>query len=74
VVDNGIGVKKEDQERIFEPFRQLDNPLTREKGGAGLGLAVARQIIEKHGGKIWVESEYGKGSRFSFTLLLAPAG
>ncbi len=74
VVDNGIGMKKEDQERIFEPFRQLDNPLTREKGGAGLGLAVARQIIEKHGGKIWVESEYGKGSRFSFTLLLAPAG
>ncbi|MBA7648763.1 Sensor histidine kinase RcsC [subsurface metagenome] len=74
VVDNGIGMKKEDQERIFEPFHQLDNPLTREKGGAGLGLAVARQIIEKHGGKIWVESEYGKGSRFSFTLLLAPAG
>ena len=74
VVDNGIGMKKEDQERIFEPFHQLDNPLTREKGGAGLGLAVARQIIEKHGGKIWVESEYGKGSRFSFTLLLTPAG
>jgi len=72
VIDNGVGINKEDQKKIFEPFRQLDNPLTREKGGAGLGLAVARQIIEKHGGKIWVESEYGKGSRFIFTLLLAP--
>jgi len=72
VIDNGVGINKEDQKKIFEPFRQLDNPLTGEKGGAGLGLAVARQIIEKHGGKIWVESEYGKGSRFIFTLLLAP--
>jgi len=72
VVDNGIGIKKEDQERIFEPFHQLDNLLIGEKGGAGLGLTVAKQIIEKHGGKIWVESEYGKGSRFTFTLLLAP--
>ena len=72
VIDNGVGINKEDQKRIFEPFRQLDNPLTGEKGGAGLGLAVAKQIIEKHGGKIWVESEYGKGSRFTFTLLLAP--
>ena len=72
VIDNGVGINKEDQKKIFEPFRQLDNPLTGEKGGAGLGLAVAKQIIEKHGGKIWVESEYGKGSRFTFTLLLAP--
>jgi len=72
VIDNGVGINKQDQKRIFEPFRQLDNPLTGEKGGAGLGLAVAKQIIEKHGGKIWVESEYGKGSRFTFTLLLAP--
>jgi two-component system sensor histidine kinase/response regulator len=72
VIDNGVGINKEDQKKIFEPFRQLDNPLTGEKGGAGLGLAVAKQIIEKHGGKIWVESEYGKGSRFIFTLLLAP--
>jgi PAS domain S-box-containing protein len=71
VVDNGIGIKKEDQERIFEPFLQLDNPLTMEKGGAGLGLALTKQIIEKHGGQIWVESEYGKGSRFTFTLPLA---
>ncbi len=71
VIDNGIGIKKEDQEQIFEPFYQLDNPLTREKSGTGLGLALVKQIIEKHGGQIWVESEYGKGSRFTFTLPLA---
>ena len=70
VIDNGIGIKKEDQERIFEPFCQLDNPLTKEKRGVGLGLTVVKQIIEKHGGRIWVETEYGKGSRFTFTLPL----
>ncbi len=71
VIDNGIGIKKEDQERIFEPFCQLDNPLTEERSGTGLGLTIARQIVEKHGGRIWIESEYGKGSRFTFTLPLA---
>ena len=74
VIDSGIGIKKEDQELIFEPFCQLDNHLTREKGGTGLGLALVKQIIEKHGGQIWVESEYGKGSRFTFTLPLATSG
>ena len=73
VIDNGIGIKEEDQEQIFEPFCQLDNPLTKERGGSGLGLAVVKQIIEKHGGQIWVESEYGRGSRFTFTLPLAIA-
>ncbi len=73
VIDNGIGIKKEDQERIFEPFHQLDNPLIKEKVGTGLGLVIAKGIIEKHGGRIWVESEYGKGSRFTFTLPLATA-
>ena len=73
VTDNGIGIKKEDQERVFEPFCQLDNPLTKEKSGTGLGLAVAKQIIERHGGRIWVESEYGRGSRLTFTLPLATA-
>jgi signal transduction histidine kinase len=71
VIDNGIGINKEDMERIFEPFCQLDNPPTREKGGTGLGLTLVKQIIEKHGGQIRVESEYGKGSRFTFTLPLA---
>ena len=73
VIDNGIGIRKEDQEQIFEPFYQQDNPLTKEKSGAGLGLTVAKQIIDKQGGRIWVESEYGKGSRFTFTLPLATA-
>lgn len=70
VIDNGIGIKKEDQERIFEPFCQLDNPLTKRKSGTGLGLTLVKQIIEKHGGQIRVESEYQKGSRFTFTLPL----
>ena len=56
-----------------EPFCQLDNPPTREKGGTGLGLTLVKQIIEKHGGQVRVESEYGKGSRFVFTLPLATA-
>ena len=73
VIDHGIGIKPEDQKRIFEPFCQLENPLTDEKGDTGLGLAIARQIIERHGGQIWVESEYGKGSRFTFTLPLSTA-
>jgi signal transduction histidine kinase len=72
VTDNGIGIKKEDQERIFEPFCQLDNAQTGGSGGTGLGLVVVKQIVEKHGGRVWVESQYGKGSRFSFTLPLAP--
>jgi len=72
VSDNGIGIKKEDQERIFEPFCQLDNTPARGSNGTGLGLVVVKQIVEKHGGRVWVESEYGKGSRFSFTLPLFP--
>ena len=71
VIDNGIGIKKEDQERIFEPFSRLANPLIQKKEGTGLGLRIAKQIIEKHGGQIWVESKYGRGSRFTFTLPLA---
>jgi len=72
VIDNGIGIKKEDQERIFEPFYRVDDSGARERGGTGLGLTIARQIVEMHRGQIWVESEYGKGSRFIFTLPLAP--
>jgi signal transduction histidine kinase len=70
VTDNGIGIKQEDHERIFEPFCQLGNTPVRGSGGTGLGLVVVKQIVEKHGGQVWVESEYGKGSRFSFTLPL----
>lgn len=71
VTDNGIGIKKEDQKRIFEPFCQLDAPTPGGSGGTGLGLVVVKQIVEKHGGRVWVESQCGKGSRFSFTLPLS---
>ncbi len=74
VIDNGIGINKEDQERIFEPFSRLENPLVKERGGTGLGLALVKQIVERYGGLIWVESEYGKGSRFNFTVPLATSG
>jgi signal transduction histidine kinase len=75
VADNGVGIKKEDQERIFDPFYQLDNSPNRQgNSGTGLGLVVVKQIVEKHGGRVWVESQYGKGSRFSFTLPLSSGG
>jgi signal transduction histidine kinase len=68
VVDKGIGIKPEDLGLVFEDFRQLDNSFTREYGGAGMGLAVSKHLVELQGGLIWVESEYGSGSTFSFVL------
>ncbi|MEP6894923.1 MAG: ATP-binding protein [Chloroflexota bacterium] len=64
VSDNGIGIEKEHQERIFELFSKLDS----NTEGIGIGLGVVKRIIEVHGGKIWVESEIGKGATFFFTL------
>jgi len=72
VIDNGIGIARENQEKVFQKFYQVDSSFTRAAGGVGLGLAIAREIVEAHGGKIWVESEgLGKGSKFCFTLPLA---
>jgi len=71
MVDNGCGIRKEDQTSIFEPFIQLDTRSGEKKQGTGLGLALTKQLVELLGGKIWVESEYGKGSRFSFIIPLA---
>jgi signal transduction histidine kinase len=71
MVDNGIGIRKEDQTRIFEPFTQLDTLPGERKQGTGLGLALSKQLVELLGGKIWVESEYGKGSQFNFTIPFA---
>ena len=68
VQDNGPGISKADQGKIFEEFQQADNSATKKKGGTGLGLSISRRIVELHGGKLWVESEPGKGSVFSFTL------
>jgi GAF domain-containing protein/anti-sigma regulatory factor (Ser/Thr protein kinase) len=68
VCDTGPGIPEADQTKIFEEFQQADNSITRKKGGTGLGLSIAKRIIEMHGGRIWVESEPGKGSTFYFTL------
>ncbi len=66
--DTGPGIKAEDIPRLFQPFEQLDKGRGRAKGGTGLGLAISKEIVLAHGGKIWAESEIGKGSAFHFTL------
>jgi len=68
VADTGIGIAKEDQEAIFEEFRQASGNYAQKREGTGLGLTLTRRFVEMHGGKIWVESEIGKGSKFTFTL------
>ncbi len=68
VADTGPGIAEADQQRIFEEFQQADSSSTRRQGGTGLGLPIAKKIIELHGGRMWVESTAGKGSIFSFTL------
>jgi PAS domain S-box-containing protein len=68
VIDTGIGIEKKYHEIIFNNFRQIDDTNTRKYGGTGIGLSIARKIIEKLGGEIWVESEPGEGSVFYFTI------
>jgi signal transduction histidine kinase len=68
VWDTGIGIAEEDKERLFQPFVQLDSSLSREYTGAGLGLSMVCHIVNMHGGSISVESEVGKGSRFTVSL------
>lgn len=68
VMDDGIGIPARDLPRVFERFFQVETHLTRHYGGMGLGLSVAKAMIELHGGRIWVESEEGKGSTFTFLL------
>lgn len=70
VSDTGIGIKPEDQEIIFEEFRQAGGTAAREVEGTGLGLAISKRLVEMHDGSIWLESEYGQGTTFSFILPL----
>jgi len=74
VRDTGIGIAPADQERIFQQFEQVENADTRQHAGTGLGLSICRWLIELHGGRMWLESELGKGSIFFFSLPRARAG
>jgi phosphoglycerate-specific signal transduction histidine kinase len=71
VKDSGIGIPKDQLNKIFEKFHQVEDSLRRSITGTGLGLAITRGLVEAHHGKIWVESELGKGSIFTFTLLIS---
>ncbi|MEE9170809.1 MAG: HAMP domain-containing sensor histidine kinase, partial [bacterium] len=68
VRDTGIGIASEDMDRIFEDFHQVDGSVSRTYGGAGLGLSLAKHLIQLHGGEIWVQSSLGEGSTFCFNL------
>jgi signal transduction histidine kinase len=69
VSDTGIGIKAENQDRIFSPFEQVDGSSSRKYQGTGLGLSLTKKLVEVHGGRIWVKSEgEGKGSTFNFVI------
>jgi two-component system phosphate regulon sensor histidine kinase PhoR len=68
VADDGPGIPAEARDRVFERFYRVDKARSREQGGTGLGLSIVKHIVQNHGGKVWVESEMGKGSRFYFSL------
>jgi signal transduction histidine kinase len=74
VTDDGIGIPAKDLPRVFERFFQVETHLTRRFGGMGLGLTVAKAMVELHAGRIWAESEEGRGSTFSFILPIHQPG
>jgi signal transduction histidine kinase len=66
--DTGIGIRKDELEHIFDRFYRSNDPMVRSQPGTGLGLSITKSLVELHGGRLWVESEVGKGSTFGFTL------
>jgi hypothetical protein len=68
VQDTGMGIEHKDFGKLFQKFQQIDSALNRAAGGTGLGLAISKEIVDLHGGRIWVESEPGRGSTFHMTL------
>jgi signal transduction histidine kinase len=72
VIDHGRGIEASELERIFARFHQVDKSDARRAGGWGLGLAIAKAIVDEHRGRIWVESEVGRGATFIFEVPVAP--
>src|SRR3989338_8093131 len=68
IIDNGIGIPSDELPKLFEEFYRASNARELERDGTGLGLSIAKRVVEMHNGKIWVESEEGKGSKFSIEL------
>ena len=71
VADHGIGIERKDLNHVFDKFAQIENSLSRKVGGSGLGLPIARQLMESHNGAIWCDSEINKGSKFYFVIPVA---
>ena len=73
VGDSGIGIAADHHDLVFQEFAQVDASASRQHHGTGLGLTIARRLVELHGGRIWLDSELGRGSRFFFTIPSQPA-
>jgi len=72
IKDTGIGIAAEDMDKVFEAFRQIDSSVARRAEGTGLGMPISYRLVSLHGGELWVESQVGQGSAFSFTIPLKP--